>query len=431
MKNTHERFDDELRRRLLNYTEDPDNDLWKRIAHKIAFVNPHPGWKVWSIHVTIAVSVLVISLFKPTQIASDERASLDQSIGDVSSIGMGDRPLIHQHADFEVSEETEPKESEMHHTYLAPAVNGQPAGTDSVDKFQFVIKNLSTSAIPKLLSEHFSPSHFHNKSKRSGNEKALFPDNSVKKKRSDQLKRKLRRYKPFSLYFMAMPTFGYQRIASNTSDKVFIENMKRVPTFSADRVGIGIAAGVEVPISKRWIASGGVFYYHRKQTIRYTEKRVDTLVFAPDPGGGIFMEPKLRSSATSIQYELRNAGLQAGMSYRLWMKTKKRKSRDLLSTENPLIQKPKLLHLVGGGIEFHKSLKPVRASEGFDGFSDPSMYVFFNLYYRIQYPDAGRLRAIFQPTLNYSFYISETLNAPFFVKPYGLGLNFGCTYNFR
>jgi hypothetical protein len=48
----------------------------------------------------------------------------------------------------------------------------------------------------------------------------------------------------------------------------------------------------------------------------------------------------------------------------------------------------------------------------------------------LQYPSEGRLKAVFQPTLNYSFYINQNLNAPFYVKPYGLGLNVGVTYNF-
>jgi hypothetical protein len=39
-------------------------------------------------------------------------------------------------------------------------------------------------------------------------------------------------------------------------------------------------------------------------------------------------------------------------------------------------------------------------------------------------------QSFFQPTLNYSFYINQNLNAPFYVKPYGLGLNLGFTYNF-
>ena len=39
-------------------------------------------------------------------------------------------------------------------------------------------------------------------------------------------------------------------------------------------------------------------------------------------------------------------------------------------------------------------------------------------------------QSFFQPALNYSFYINQNLNAPFYVKPYGLGLNLGFSHNF-
>jgi len=95
----------------------------------------------------------------------------------------------------------------------------------------------------------------------------------------------------------------------------------------------------------------------------------------------------------------------------------------------PDLSKRKFLQLIGTSIEFHKALNK-SGSEKLQDFSNPSAYVFYNLYYRLQYPSEGRLRVVLQPTLNYSFYINQNLNAPFYVKPYGLGLNFGFTYNF-
>lgn len=54
-----------------------------------------------------------------------------------------------------------------------------------------------------------------------------------------------------------------------------------------------------------------------------------------------------------------------------------------------------------------------RATNDLAGYAnDPSAFVFYNLYYRLQYPSEGRLKAVFQSTLNYSFYINDKLNAP-------------------
>jgi hypothetical protein len=85
----------------------------------------------------------------------------------------------------------------------------------------------------------------------------------------------------------------------------------------------------------------------------------------------------------------------------------------------------------GTGFEFHMELNKLESSPSTPEFTNNnSAHRFYNLYYRLQYPAEGRLRPVFQPTLNYSFYINQNLNTPFYVKPYGLGLNLGFTYNF-
>ena len=88
------------------------------------------------------------------------------------------------------------------------------------------------------------------------------------------------------------------------------------------------------------------------------------------------------------------------------------------------------MQTLGTGFEFHMALNKLEESYQAEFTNNPSAYVFYNLYYRLQYPAEGRLKAVFQPTLNYSFYINQNLHAPFYVKPYGLGLNIGFTYNF-
>ena len=146
--------------------------------------------------------------------------------------------------------------------------------------------------------------------------------------------------------------------------------------------------------------------------------------------GEILVEPHFSYLKKSFEYELRNMGVQFGILYKLSSeKPRQLTSKEALSSET-MLPKKKLLHLVGAGIEFHKALNETTSFDVADRFTNPSMYVFCNVYYRLQYPSEGRLRGIFQPTFNYSFYINENLNAPFYVKPYGFGLNIGCTYNF-
>ena len=215
----------------------------------------------------------------------------------------------------------------------------------------------------------------------------------------------------FNIYFTIMPTFGYQRINSNSTDNIIIESIDRVSAFSMDRLGVRAELGAEDPITERIKIFGGLVYYQRKQTIDYTEKQVEYTEVTEGPDGEVILVPQFTHVHKSFEYDLQNLGVQVGVSYQL--------------------SKKKLLQTAGTGFEFHVALNKLNENEQTPEFTNnPTAYVFYNFYYRLQYPAEGRLKAVFQPTLNYSFYIDQNLNAPFYVKPYGLGLNVGFTYNF-
>ena len=220
-----------------------------------------------------------------------------------------------------------------------------------------------------------------------------------------------KRHNRFDIYFTIMPTFGYQRIKSNSTDNIIIESIAKISAFSMDRLGVRAELGVEDPITEKIKVFGGLVFYQRKQTIDYTERQVESTEVTQGPDGEIIIVPKFANVQKSFEYDVQNLGLQVGVIYQL--------------------SKKKLLQTMGTGFEFHVALNKLNQNEQIPEFTNnPSAYVFYNFYYRLQYPAEGRLKAVFQPTLNYSFYIDQNLNAPFYIKPYGLGLNVGCTYNF-
>jgi hypothetical protein len=232
----------------------------------------------------------------------------------------------------------------------------------------------------------------------------------IKEKKENQPDNEEREKKkfPFNLYFTIMPTLGYQRIEPNSSDNLIIESIDRIATFSPDRLGVRAELGAEYPISNRVNIFGGFVYFQRQQTIGYIEKQVSETEISEGPNGEIILHPEFSYVHQSFEYEVRNIGWQIGVNYQL--------------------SKKKFLQTAGTGIEFHMALNKFDHAEEFT--NNPSLYVFYNLYYRIQYPADTKLKAVMQPTLNYSFYINQNANAPFYVKPYGLGLNIGFTYNF-
>ena len=211
-----------------------------------------------------------------------------------------------------------------------------------------------------------------------------------------------------SIYFTIMPTLGYQRIEPNSNDNLIVESIERISTFSTDRLGVRAELGVEYPIANRLNVFGGLVYFQRQQTIGYTQKVVSNTEVSQGPDGEIILQPEFNYENKSFEYDVRNLGLQVGLSYQL--------------------AKRKFLQTLGTGIEFHLALNKFDETPEFT--NNPSAYVFYNLYYRVQYPTDTKLRAVVQPTLNYSFYINQNRDAPFYVKPYGLGLNVGFTYNF-
>jgi hypothetical protein len=215
---------------------------------------------------------------------------------------------------------------------------------------------------------------------------------------------------PLSIYFTAMPTLGYQKLEANPSDNVIVESFEKLSNFSSKRLGVRAEIGAEYALTPRVKAFGGLLYYQRKQTISYTE-RVSTGFKEYMSGDTLTLDPQFALEDRSFEYELRNLGVQLGVNYVLRKKT--------------------FLHVAGTGIEFHKALNKLPEAQKELGFtSQPSTYVFYNLYYRVQYPAEGRLKAIFQPTFNYSLFLNRDMHAPFYVKPYGLGLNLGVTYSF-
>jgi hypothetical protein len=231
----------------------------------------------------------------------------------------------------------------------------------------------------------------------------------VLKKESEE-RRSDRPLRRVSLYFTAMPTLGYQRIEANPTDNIIVESFQKVSNFSSKRLGVRAELGVEYTLTPHVKVFGGVLYYQRKQTINYVE-RVTASVEHHTSGDTLTLDPQFSLQEKAFEYELKNIGVQLGVNYTLWKK--------------------KFLHVAGTGIELHKALNKLGEAQRMQGFSThPSTYVFYNLYYRVQYPAEGRLKGIFQPTLNYSLFLNQDMNAPFYVKPYGLGLNLGLTYNF-
>jgi hypothetical protein len=550
MKNTRDTFDDELRNRLDNYSEEPDDKLWSGIASNIVTVKPPFAWVKWlSISSAVVITTATIVYFSLNgaldknltqaasaslveeavnagksidtlaqventsvngQAAGDEEQSAtaigeahtsdnraieegsersttstqplqssstqnaQQGTVNVASQATGSRSTVTTDSDGETSTATiaptsnvidrrESRRGTSQSTATTDANRSEPmrvtSTLGSVDTNEQRSKIATTTspttsensvalgekennaasssqalADPSILTmpkeehqskvqgtsvnekqddaRHISRATSEDVVKDSTNNKAEDkPLTKAVASKEDGEDKKQKSNRKLSLYFTAMPTLGYQRIEANQNDNVFVESISKVSNFSTKRLGVRAEIGAEYALTRKFRVFGGVLYYQRKQTINYVERvPVNDIVENP-VDTVVVIQPEFTSQERTFEYELRNLGVQLGVNY--------------------ILKEKKFLHTIGTGIEFHKALNKLPADQQELGFhSNPSTFVFANVYYRLQYPAQGRLRGVFQPTFNYSLYLNQDMNAPFFVKPYGLGLNVGLTYHF-
>jgi hypothetical protein len=217
-------------------------------------------------------------------------------------------------------------------------------------------------------------------------------------------KKKTKRNKGF--YTLIMPTFGYQRIMPVKNDNILIESLQKISAFSTKRLGIRAEIGIEKALSKKMTAHVGLLYFHRKQTINYTYRDTNKFTISKLETDSLSYQVTSQKADAAFEYELKNIGIIAGVNYTI--KSKR------------LIQK---LGLAG---ELQKGLNAVSGEVA----TGQELYLFGDVYYRIAYPLSPKIDLMFQPTINYSLQLDSRLTAPFYVKPYGLGLNFGAYFHF-
>lgn len=420
MKAMNDLFDDELRRRLKAYTEEPDPRLWQSVLSQVSTgrtLRRKKPWVLW-----IAMGLIVTSglyLF------------LNTEVGTGASVQATDSQEIPRPLPTDVDKEKETTgqmQNKANPAGTGTGLSGRREGSVKRNHIQNIpsasdrtlvvrdddrveIGDMSAIA-PSTVSDiavgisadNAIPTALENIPGRVRNNTNARPDTTQR-----NASRRDKKRHPFNVYFTIMPTMAYNRVEPNPHDNFIVESIDRLAAFSSERLGVRAELGAEYPVARRVNVFGGLVYFQRHQTIGYTEKQVSNTETKPGPNGEIIIEPDFSYVHKSFEHEVRNLGIQLGVNYQL--------------------RKKKFLHTAGTGIEFHTALNKSRPQAA-EGTTNPSAYVFYNLYYRIQYPTETKLRAVVQPTFNYAFYINENLNAPFYIKPYGLGLNVGFTYNF-
>lgn len=205
----------------------------------------------------------------------------------------------------------------------------------------------------------------------------------------------------FSLYVLVMPTLGYQQIKPVKDDGILVESIDKLSAFSPKRLGIRAEFGVEKKLSDKVALDLGLVYFQRKQTLQYRFRSTAEVEVTPINPGSLEYDISMGNTHDTYEYELKNLGMLAGLNYTI-------KARSWMQ-------------MVGLAAELHRNLSK----------SNGQVYLFGNVYYRVSRQISRQFHLIIQPTVNYSLNMGKQVGTPFYVKPYGLGLNFGVYYRFE
>jgi hypothetical protein len=228
------------------------------------------------------------------------------------------------------------------------------------------------------------------------------PDKTITKNSDNELalevERKINKdYSSGSIYLLAMPTLGYQQLVPNKNDGIIIESYEKISTLNSSRLGIRLEAGWCKPINKRLSLLMGILYYQRKQTFRFLFSDTTQWELMGKDEEPFAYESKPLLQPAVFEYNLKNIGIFTGLTY--------------------TFNKKRVTQSFGMVMELHQNLQ------------NHELYLFADWRYRLIYPIKSRLAFIAQPSFNYALQLNESLEAPFYVRPYGIGLNLGVQYH--
>lgn len=453
-------MDDNLRERLQNYSEEPDQDLFAKIDGNIRqkmslqerlsyfqddvdevvwsnvqsqlVVNDFVRWLDWSGRVFATLSFLLLSYaLYPEQIKSEQAITKSGTEIHNSKALVDNRAEVVAKEDGKLALSLEAEERSTNILNLtqsrttvteATHVNEDEEGRRSGrlitsqynpkgnKKSSTIIVEANDNRIP-IEDSGSTTAYLENETtddedslKIEAEPSTVVKNPQVESSKDDARKEKRIR-KPKGLYLLVMPTLGYQQISPLHDDNILIESIEKVSAFSPKRLGVRGEIGFEKALSKKLTLNVGVLYFQRKQTITYNYRNTEEFSVDQISSDSLSYQVNLRQQSATFNYDLKNVGVVAGLNYTF--RTKRFEQR------------------IGVGAELHRSLRK-------PDIENPatSTYLFGDVYYRLSYPVSQRFDLMFQPTLNYALRIHEQIDAPFYVKPYGLGLNFGAYYRF-
>jgi len=415
MKNSpdHDSFHN-LEKRLEAYTEQPDALVWENIDAALR-PNRTPAWLPWVDHVTSGVTVLLFALLfvsidtKMNTHNYPTVARADIPSKDKNDSGLNDKSARLLEPSKGVENKTALKNifNELYSGKNSLAANGKRSSIESINRIMIVSK--IEPAMDSALVQDDTLKQPHSFMQESISDSltqlsdSLLPDSTTQTVKDSKKNKRIPKRR-HTVYAAVSPMLSFQRAFPAGSDGVVVTGFSHRSILSAERLGFSFDLGVQGYASKRVEYYSGLSLYHQRQTLRYTYQANNAEV---ESSGDLNYIVTPTSSERTVQYDMVNLGVQAGLLYHLSGKT--------------------LSHKFGLGLLFQRGFQNNK-SETYTNAG--SSYFSYQLFYRNELRVSSRVRLFIQPSFSHSIVVREKLTAPFNLKPYGAGVGFGVLYDF-
>ncbi|MFY8036141.1 MAG: hypothetical protein ACOVMQ_03180 [Cyclobacteriaceae bacterium] len=409
---------EQLGSRLRNYQEAPDELVWKNIA--TATQSKTKDGVAWIDHTALGIalaSLLFLVTLQPAALQSEQKAiakdmnritpevnanfnKSERNNNNTESQTINSKtPSDHQRPQAIAKSNSTSASDEVRPSHANVFSDGETKENVSANENQFVV-NDSRHDEPILATEAKATDSTQQISKVASDSLAKATDEPTilpkKKKRG------------MNFYFALSPSMNYRQVTPLQNDNVVVTQVVNEGVFSAQRFGIAFETGWQLPISSSFEIYIGLSYYHQNQTLLYRFNRADgnDIVTTDNP---MAFKINVSEHGQKVNYQMNNVGLQTGFLYQL--------------KAGPLTQK------IGAGLWYQHGLH--QKSQGDTYNNAQSGYLAYQILYRNEYAFSNQLKMYVQPNFTQSFYTTESLNEPFQLKPYSVGLSLGLIYTWQ
>lgn len=402
-----------IENRLRDYSELPDEETWNRISDVVA-PGAEPAWIIWTNRTAATLSLAILFLLfnshnSPEDVAKRLQSNTFSGKKQPGAITQSSVPDGLQ----SVKLNTETKQSTQ--TPLINSLESSHKNSQSLpetqnENFQSINKSEAQKeeVIENAPIANDSEQHLIGEAPRV--DSALVEKKAVRKDSASSEgivlpPNKRHKKSKFSFYSMVSPSLSFQHVTPDSDDGVVVEKINSPGVISHERFGFAVETGIQGQLSERFQYIFGLSYYQQSQQLEYEETSEGVIV---ESGDNLNYDIKPSTTTRTLDYSMRNVGIQAGLLYTLKLGG--------------------LMHKAGVALQYQMGLQ--QATEGAEYDNSSSHYLNYQLLYRVEYQFRSGIGLFVQPSYIHSIISNETLDAPYKLKQSRAVLGVGIVYRF-